>query len=124
MGANARAERYGRPLALALLDIDNFEQINDTRSHAVGDAVLVAVAQCLRDARRQSDVVARLGGEEMVMLFPETTAEQAMAACEALRPQMSAVNWTEIGPPGNVTASFGVSTFRTNDDAASLMARA
>ena len=124
MGANARAERYGRPLALALLDIDNFEHINDTRSHAVGDAVLVAVAQCLRDARRQSDVVARLGGEEMVMLFPETTAEQAMAAWEALRPQMSAVNWTEIGPPGNVTTNFGVSTFRTNDDAASLLARA
>ena len=119
-----RAERYGRPLALALLDIDNFKQINDTRSHAVGEAVLVAVAQCLCDARRQSDVVARFGGEEMVMLFPETTAEQAMAACEALRTQMSAVNWTEIGAPGNVTASFGVSTFRPNDDAASLLARA
>lgn len=60
----------------------------------------------------------------MVMLFPETTAEQAVAACEASRIQMSAVNWAEIGAPGNVTASFGVSTFRANDDAASLLARA
>ena len=68
--------------------------------------------------------MARLGGEEMVMLFPETTAEQAVAACEALRIQMSAVNWAETGAPGNVTASFGVSTFRVNDDAASLLARA
>lgn len=119
-----RAERYGRPLALALLDIDNFKQINDSYSHAVGDAVLVAVAQCLRDARRQSDVIARLGGEELVMLFPETTAAQALAICEALRGQLIVVDWATIGVPHKVTASFGVSAFRTNDDAATLLARA
>ena len=119
-----RAERYGRPLTLALLDIDNFKQINDSYSHAVGDAVLVAVAQCLRDARRQSDVMARLGGEELVMLFPETTAAQAMAVCEALRAQLDAVDWVEMGMQRKVTASFGVSVFRAGDDAATLLARA
>lgn len=119
-----RAERYSRPLALALLDIDNFKQINDTRSHAVGDAVLVTVAQCLRDARRHSDVVARLGGEEMVVLFPETAAEQALAACEALREQLSAINWLAMDAPGAVTASFGVAVFRAGDNAATMLARA
>lgn len=119
-----RAERYARPLALALLDVDNFKQINDTWSHATGDAVLVTVARCLRDARRQSDVVARLGGEELVMLFPETTPAQAMAVCEGLRARLDAVDWSALGIPIKVTASFGVSVFHAGDSGAALLQRA
>jgi len=119
-----RAGRYTRPLALALLDIDNFKQINDRHSHATGDAVLVAVAQCFRDARRQSDVVARLGGEEMVMLFPETTVEQALLVCEALRGRMNAVDWAALGVPVRVTASIGIATFRVGDTGSTLLQRA
>lgn len=119
-----RAGRYTRPLALALLDIDNFKRINDNHSHAAGDAVLVTIARCLRDARRQSDVVARLGGEEMVMLLPETTAEQAMAVCEGLRGRISAIDWAAHGVPTRVTASIGIAVFRDNDTGAAMLQRA
>lgn len=119
-----RAGRYARPLALALLDIDNFKQINDNHSHAVGDAVLVAVAQCFRGARRHSDMVARLGGEEMVMLLPETTAEQAVAVCEGLRHRLHVIDWAAAGVPHRVTVSIGVSVFRAGDAGTAMLQRA
>jgi len=119
-----RAERYQRPLALVLLDIDNFKIINDTCSHAVGDAVLTTVARCLRGARRQSDVVARLGGEELVMLLPETSSAHALAVCESLRVAMGTVNWPALGAPPRVTASMGVAVFVAGDTPAALLRRA
>ncbi len=90
----------------------------------MGDAVLIAVARCLRAARRQSDVVARLGGEEMVMLLPETTAGQAVAVCGGLRDRMHDADWAAAGVTGPVTASVGIAVFRAGDTGASLLRRA
>lgn len=67
-----RARRYQRPLCLALLDLDNFKDINDTLSHIVGDQVLIETARLLKTNRREGDVAARIGGEEFVILFPDT----------------------------------------------------
>jgi diguanylate cyclase (GGDEF)-like protein len=119
-----RTARYERPLAVALLDIDNFKSINDQFSHATGDAVLVAVARALMASRRVSDLVARLGGEEMVIVFPETGPEEALQACEAMRSQLAAVDWAEFGLDRTVTASIGLTSYRKGDTEESLLHRA
>jgi diguanylate cyclase (GGDEF)-like protein len=75
----SRCLRYGRPLCLAVLDLDQFKRINDRLGHQVGDQVLQAVARIGREQIRQSDVLARLGGDEMALLLPETDLEQGLA---------------------------------------------
>ncbi|HEV3485301.1 MAG TPA: diguanylate cyclase, partial [Vicinamibacterales bacterium] len=80
-----RAARYGRPLTVAFVDIDHFKSVNDTYGHEVGDAVLRAVASVFRDNTRDADVVGRYGGEEFVIIFPETSIDEATAVAEKLR---------------------------------------
>ena len=74
-----RSQRYDRPLALMMLDIDHFKQINDTYGHLAGDEVLRTVARIMRDTLRRVDLLARYGGEEFVMLLPETTLLTAIS---------------------------------------------
>lgn len=103
----ARARRYGHPLTLISLDLDNFKAVNDRDGHAAGDRLLRAVAESLSANIRATDVVARTGGDEFVILLPETDSEAAgeIAAKlqERLRQAMRAGGWP-------VTASFGVLT--------------
>ena len=120
----ARADRHERPLALALLDVDNFKRINDTKSHSVGDAVLVAIAQQLQRERRKTDIVARLGGEELVIALPETSLEQAMAACANLRGALAAIDWLAVGVDAPVTVSIGLAAARPGESPQALLARA
>lgn len=72
-----RARRYGHPIAVAFLDLDNFKTLNDTRGHDVGDAVLKRVAQIMLDTMRKSDRISRLGGDEFAIILPETVARVA-----------------------------------------------
>ena len=103
------AAREGLPLALALIDIDRFKSINDSLGHAMGDRVLVALAQLLRDNMRSGDVLARYGGEEFVLVMPGSTLAQASDTCERLRLCLAAHAWAELGVPGfGVTASLGL----------------
>lgn len=120
----ARAERYARPLSLALLDVDNFKRINDTRSHAVGDAVLVAIAGQLQHARRKTDIVARLGGEELVMVLPETSLAQAVEVCAQLRAALASIDWRTVGVDAPVTVSIGLAAARPKESPFALLARA
>ena len=120
----SRAQRHARPLALALLDVDNFKRINDTRSHAVGDAVLVAIAGQMQHARRKTDIAARLGGEELVMALPETSLEQAVEACAQLRAAIASIDWRSVGVDAPVTVSMGLATARPNESPYDLLARA
>ena len=83
--AVALASRHGRPFSCLLLDIDHFKQVNDTHGHAAGDSVLREAARRIRDSLRVSDVVGRYGGEEFVVLLPETAGEAAVAAADKLR---------------------------------------
>jgi diguanylate cyclase (GGDEF)-like protein len=84
-----RAQRGQAPLAVALLDLDHFRQINDRHGHDVGDSVLADVARCATDALRQTDVVGRWGGEEFVVLFVDSDHTQAQLGLERLRERLS-----------------------------------
>ena len=101
--AIAFAKRHGRPLACLLVDLDHFKQVNDTFGHGAGDGVLRAVAAQLDAHTRASDVVARYGGDEFVLLLPETDVAGAMAAAEKVRTAVAAA-----AAPVAVRASIGV----------------
>ena len=102
-----RSKRYGHPLSVIYLDLDNFKQLNDTRGHDIGDAALRAIAGALRSVLRSNDLLARLGGDEFAMLLPETGPE---TATEVGRKIFAAVNSAlQDFPP--VTASIGVIRF-------------
>jgi diguanylate cyclase (GGDEF)-like protein len=112
----AIAQRYRNDLALILMDIDYFKQVNDRHGHQIGDIVLQQVASlCLR-MHRKVDLVARYGGEEFLMLLPHTSLEQATAAAEKLRAAIAAHSLTlPSGTTLDIRASFGVAAYR--DDA-------
>jgi diguanylate cyclase (GGDEF)-like protein len=80
-----RVARYGRPLSIAFIDLDHFKAVNDTFGHEVGDVVLRGVADVFRENTRRQDVVGRYGGEEFVIVMPETTVDEATAVAEKLR---------------------------------------
>ncbi|MHB9098357.1 MAG: GGDEF domain-containing protein, partial [Syntrophales bacterium] len=80
-----RAARFNRPLAAVMFDIDHFKRVNDTHGHPVGDRVLQALAACFRQNTRGIDVVGRYGGEEFILLLPETLIPEAIQIAERLR---------------------------------------
>jgi diguanylate cyclase (GGDEF)-like protein len=104
----ALALRHGRPLAVAIADLDNFKMVNDRHSHAVGDAALRAVAQLLASQVRHTDLVARFGGEEFVLVLVETDADAAQRVCEKLRAAVERHAWEAIHPGLALTISIGV----------------
>ena len=105
----ARAGRYGHPLSVTVCDIDHFKRVNDTFSHAMGDAVLKKVSELLQGGVRQSDTVARYGGEEFVVVFPETPAENAARIVERIRAAVATYPWHTLHPDLKVTVSAGIS---------------
>jgi diguanylate cyclase (GGDEF)-like protein len=117
------ARARGTPLAVALADLDHFKRINDRFGHAVGDQVLVALAGILRDNTRHADLVARMGGEEFLLVLPDTPTERAREVCERLRQRVAAWDWERIAPGLDVTLSVGL-TAAPPFDAAALTARA
>jgi diguanylate cyclase (GGDEF)-like protein len=102
-----RAQRYDNPLALVLVDLDQFRGINESFGHLVGDGVLRAVAQCLVAAVRETDTVARTGGDEFACILPQTHLAGALTVAERIRRDISALR---TGPAADVllTASVGV----------------
>ncbi len=104
----ALALRHGRPLAVAIADLDHFKSVNDRFSHAVGDAALRATAKLLASQVRHTDLVARFGGEEFVIVLVETDAEAALRVCEKLRTAVANYAWKAIHPGLALTLSIGV----------------
>jgi two-component system cell cycle response regulator len=104
----ARALRYGRPLTLVLFDIDHFKAVNDTYGHLCGDYVLKQVADRVRESLRAEQVFARVGGEEFVVLCPETGADNAERLAEKLRDKIGATPVEYAGFQVPVTCSFGI----------------
>jgi diguanylate cyclase (GGDEF)-like protein len=117
------ARRHRRPLSCLLLDIDHFKEVNDRYGHLAGDAVLREVARRLRESIRRSDVVARFGGEEFLLLLPETECGGALLAAERIRRYLAAAP-VALPPPRPalfVTASIGVAGWSPDlPDAAAL----
>jgi diguanylate cyclase (GGDEF)-like protein len=107
----ARARRYSRPLSLILFDIDHFKRLNDDYGHLCGDYVLKQLAARVRDQLRSEQVLARVGGEEFVILSPETDLEGAVALAEKLREQIASLELEYAGFKIRVTCSFGVAAY-------------
>ncbi|GAB4491881.1 MAG: hypothetical protein Fur0016_24270 [Anaerolineales bacterium] len=102
--------RYQRPLSAVIFDLDHFKKINDTFGHARGDEILRAVVQRCVANMRQSDTVGRYGGEEFVILLPETDGEQGLNLIERLRHELASTPVETDTAPAFVTASFGVAS--------------
>jgi diguanylate cyclase (GGDEF)-like protein len=105
-------DRFGGESALLILDVDHFKKVNDTHGHEAGDAVLRMVASVLPRLVRTTDVAARIGGEEMCVLLPQTGAEGARELAERLRVSIGESRLPWQGKALQVTASFGVSVYR------------
>ncbi|MDQ3927668.1 MAG: diguanylate cyclase [Chloroflexota bacterium] len=114
----ARCRRYNREMSLLMIDIDRFKQVNDTWGHQAGDEILQGIARLLVENTRATDHVARYGGEEMVVILPETSAEQGIIAAEHLRLRVAGHEF-EVGTSPdsgggaklNVTISIGLASF-------------
>jgi diguanylate cyclase (GGDEF)-like protein len=119
----ARRARSGRPLALLSLDIDHFKRVNDEHGHAAGDAALVAVAALLRREARETDAVARLGGEEFALLLPDTDAQGAWRLAERLLEALRDEQVPHEGRTLRVTASIGVALMAANEQPGGLLRR-
>lgn len=116
-----RARRYGRPLSLIYMDLDNFKKVNDTYGHAVGDLVLKRFVDVVNEKLRKTDFLARWGGEEFVALLPETGLEGARRLAERIR---TAIEEENFGKPGRITVSMGVTQFRQDDTVETFLSRA
>ncbi|MBM3570110.1 MAG: PleD family two-component system response regulator [Alphaproteobacteria bacterium] len=123
--AIARAIGAGRPVAVAMCDIDRFKAINDRHGHQAGDRVLTEFARRLGMGIRGVDLAARYGGEEFVVVLPDTDLGGAMIVAERLRKAMAETPFAlESGETVAVTASFGITISRPDDSGAALIARA
>lgn len=116
-----RARRYERPLSVILLDIDYFKNINDTYGHQVGDLVLIHIAGLLDSRTRRSDILGRWGGEEFMIVCPETDSARAMEVAEKLRTEIAHHDFPAVK---SKTASFGVAAYEPGETTDDLVARA
>jgi len=105
-----RSKRYHNPLSVLLLDIDNFKLINDTYGHHGGDAALVKIAETFREKTRQSDFPSRYGGEEFVLILPETDQDNALQVAGKIHDSIRACSFGTAARPFEITVSIGVSS--------------
>ncbi len=110
-----RARRYRSDLALAMIDVDGFKAINDACGHVFGDRVLVEVARVLKDGARATDVVARYGGDEIIVLMPNTDARQAVSVVERIRRRIAGRVISDGQRSLEVTISAGISALDSKD---------
>lgn len=121
----ARSNRYGWPLSMIMFDIDHFKTINDTHGHRTGDRVLMTVAAVARESIRSIDELIRWGGEEFIVLLPETELEAALPVAERLREAIAAIRVKIPNDELSITASIGVTRKDENSpDLETLLARA
>lgn len=120
----ARAHRYNTPLTLAIWDIDFFKNINDTYGHKSGDKALVVISKLLSRNCREADFIARFGGEEFVMLFPETKLQDAVTVTNKLRETIENSNFNANGERLSITLSCGLTEYVKADNNESIFVRA
>ena len=114
-----RSRRYGNEVSLMLIDIDDFKQINDNFGHQVGDEVLRQIARIIRQNLRRTDYVGRYGGEEFLVILPETPIQKALTAGERIRKAIERENFRT----GKTTVSIGITLLKDKDDFGTLFNR-
>lgn len=119
-----RFKRYCRPLTMAICDIDHFKKINDTYGHTAGDKVLKLMAKLISTRLRKVDFVGRYGGEEFVILMPETTVQQGLTVLDKMRSVVGKTPFKFKGAPVVITMSFGLASFGPEDSIESVFDRA
>jgi diguanylate cyclase (GGDEF)-like protein/PAS domain S-box-containing protein len=117
-----KAKSSHQALSIIMLDFDNFKSINDNFGHLVGDRVLKSIAKLLQDGVRKTDVVGRWGGEEFIVICPDTNLKQSNTMAETLRIKIK--NHTFSDPVGNITCSFGVAQWQKDEAVEHLVSRA
>jgi len=120
----ARNSRYGHPVSLALIDVDHFKRINDQFGHLAGDKVLKILAKQMDDQIRETDYLARFGGEEFILLLPQTSQEDAFVAVEKVRQHISECPFNFQGKPVQITVSMGVTEYQSDEGVETWMHRA
>lgn len=118
----SKAERYSRPLSLLMIDIDDFKAINDTHGHRTGDEVLVSVSHAFKETLRSVDVVGRYGGEEFIVILPETSLYAASIAAEKIRATIESIPCGKRAT--RVSVSVGVAEHQDGEAATALVNRA
>lgn len=113
--------KEGQVFSVLIIDIDYFKKINDTYGHQVGDLVLVELAKFLKYHLQQQGIVTRFGGEEFLILLPQTNVEQAMEVARQINQKVEKVVWKEVG---SLTVSVGVATFTEEDTEMSIVKKA
>jgi diguanylate cyclase len=120
----ARWKRYDQPLVLMMIDIDHFKRVNDSYGHKAGDKALLLIADQLRNHLRESDFLARLGGEEFVVLMPETDLASAIVAADKLRSAVEQCQFHYQGAQVPITISGGLAQLQQDDSIERLFQRA
>ena len=113
----ARARRYKRNLSIVMMDLDNFKTVNDTYGHLTGDRVLIRIARELKNDIRGQDILGRYGGEEFLIILPETTRTAAAVLVERCRRKIAGISWEkELNlPPLAITLSAGITELVSSD---------
>ncbi len=119
-----RWKRYRHPLCMAIIDIDFFKKINDNYGHATGDKVLKAVSSAVSQRLREVDFMARFGGEEFVMILPETSRDDALTMLNRIRERLSKAQMRSKDSKFTVTVSIGIAEFGNDDTAEEVFERA
>lgn len=122
-GEIARCQTLHQPLSLLLLDVDHFKIINDTYSHLVGDQVLVQIGWSIRKIIRETDLLGRYGGDEFLLLLPNTTRSQALSLAERICTTIAASRFDSDCGPVQVTVSIGIANAQLDQDSVLMLLR-
>ena len=115
-----KSKRYNNSLALIMIDIDHFKEVNDKYGHQVGDEVILSLVDIISKNIRESDIFGRWGGEEFIILLPETNLNQATIVAQNIRKKVQEYRFDKVGQK---TISLGVSEFNSNDDSTVFIKR-
>ncbi|MGB4497176.1 MAG: GGDEF domain-containing protein [Methylococcaceae bacterium] len=115
------ANRYQTDFSVILIDIDHFKQVNDAHGHNTGDSVLIFMAQILKENVRNSDILGRWGGEEFLIILPQTNAQQAFELAEKIRKTVESAKFPVVN---HKTISVGVTQYCSDDSVIELIERA
>jgi len=120
----ARAERLSRPLTVALADVDRFKAVNDAHGHEAGDKVLIQIAHAIQSGVRDYDLCGRWGGEEFMIIMPESSAADGAVVIERIRSAISDIDMTAGEASLNMSASFGIAERRAGESISDTINRA